>query len=66
MIKECDDIKWTSSTFTQFNGTDNAVIQLQNGYLLNVHKDPNGPSLRYVIGTWDEEADRVWWWTNGL
>ncbi|MEW9503339.1 hypothetical protein [Jeotgalibacillus marinus] len=61
-----DEIKWTSSTFTQFNGTDNDVVQLQNGLLLNVHKDPNGPSLRYVLGTWDAEANRVWWWVNGL
>ncbi|MEW9503409.1 hypothetical protein [Jeotgalibacillus marinus] len=63
---EDDTIRWTSSTFAQFDGTDNDVVQLKNGYLLNVHKDPNGPSLRYVIGTWDEEANRVWWWINGL
>ncbi|MEW9503340.1 hypothetical protein [Jeotgalibacillus marinus] len=60
------EIKWTSTTYSQFNGTNNDVVQLQNGLLLNVHKDPDGPSLRYVLGTWDYEAQRVWWWTNGL
>ncbi|MEW9503395.1 hypothetical protein [Jeotgalibacillus marinus] len=56
-------VDWTSPNVSDFEGENMDVVQLQNGYLLSVHQDPNSNKIRYSMGRYKYEgSDRVVWW----
>lgn len=59
-------MEWTTNTFNEFNGRQNDVVQLDSGFLLNVHQSPDDDSLWYVLGEFDEKLERVVWRTDTL
>ncbi|MEW9503338.1 hypothetical protein [Jeotgalibacillus marinus] len=56
-----NEIKWTSSTENQLFGRSNSVVQLHDGTLLNVHKDPNNNTLWYQFGRFEPAQNNVVW-----
>ncbi|MEW9503405.1 hypothetical protein, partial [Jeotgalibacillus marinus] len=60
------EVEWTTNTYHQFDGKNNDVVQLQNGRLLNVHEDHESDEIRYKLGSYDEEENRVDWRDNPL